>query len=101
MATNTGRLWDYVHGGTGKGLPIPNKPLPIVTIATSAGTGSEMNEWGVICNEKTHEKIGFGDSKLLKPVLAVVDPLYMTTVPPKYTAYQGFDAFFHNEEVMM
>ena len=101
MATNPGRLWDYVHGGTGKGLPIQNKPLPIVTIATSSGTGSEVNEWGVICNDETHEKIGFGDSKLLKPVLAVVDPTYMTTVPPKYTAYQGFDAFFHNEEVMI
>ena len=25
----------------------------------------------------------------------------MTTVPPKYTAYQGFDAFFHNEEGMI
>ena len=44
MATNPGRLWDYVHGGTGKGLPIQNKPLPIVTIATSSGTGSEVNE---------------------------------------------------------
>lgn len=101
MATNPGRLWDYVHGGTGKGQPIPNKPLPIVTIATSSGTGSEMNEWGVICNEQEHEKIGFGDSKLLKPVIAVVDPTYMTTVPPTYTAYQGFDALFHNTEVMM
>lgn len=101
MATNPGRLWDYVHGGTGKGQPIPNKPLPIVTIATSSGTGSEMNEWGVICNEQEHEKIGFGDPKLLKPVIAVVDPIYMTTVPPKYTAYQGFDALFHNTEVMM
>jgi len=101
MATNPGRLWDYVHGGTGKGQPIPNKPLPIVTIATSSGTGSEMNEWGVICNEQEHEKIGFGNPKLLKPVIAVVDPTYMTTVPPKYTAYQGFDALFHNTEVMM
>lgn len=101
MATNPGRLWDYVHGGTGKGQPIPNKPLPIVTIATSSGTGSEMNEWGVISNEQAHEKIGFGDPDLLKPVIAVVDPVYMKTVPPAYTAYQGFDALFHNTEVMM
>ena len=100
MATNPGRLWDYVSGGTGKGLPLVNKPLPIVTIATSSGTGSEMNEWGVICKEDTHEKIGFGNIAC-KPVIAVVDPTYMTTVPPKYTAYQGFDALFHNTEVMM
>ena len=58
MATNDGDLWDYVFGGTDKGKIAPNKPLPIVTIATSSGTGSEMNEWGVICKEDTDEKIG-------------------------------------------
>ena len=100
MATNDGDLWDYVFGGTGKGKIAPNKPLPIVTIATSSGTGSEMNEWGVICKEDTDEKIGMGDRRC-KPVLAVVDPTYMTTVPAKYTAFQGFDALFHNTEVMM
>lgn len=100
MATNPGRLWDYVNGGTGKAQPVTVKPLPIVTIATSSGTGSEMNEWGVICKEDTNEKIGFG-CPACKPVIAVVDPTYMTTVPAKYTAYQGFDALFHNTEVMM
>ena len=100
MATNGGDLWDYVFGGTGKGKIAPNKPLPIVTIATSSGTGSEMNEWGVICKEDTDEKIGMGDRRC-KPVIAVVDPTYMTTVPAKYTAFQGFDALFHNTEVMM
>ena len=100
MATNDGDLWDYVFGGTGKGKIAPNKPLPIVTIATSSGTGSEMNEWGVICKEDTDEKIGMGDRRC-KPVIAVVDPTYMTTVPAKYTAFQGFDALFHNTEVMM
>lgn len=100
MATNDGDLWDYVFGGTGKGKIVPNKPLPIVTIATSSGTGSEMNEWGVICKEDTDEKIGMGDRRC-KPVIAVVDPTYMTTVPAKYTAFQSFDALFHNTEVMM
>lgn len=100
MATNDGDLWDYVFGGTGKGKIAPNKPLPIVTIATSSGTGSEMNEWGVICKEDTDEKIGMGDRRC-KPVIAVVDPTYMTTVPAKYTAFQGFDALFHNTELMM
>lgn len=100
MATNPGRLWDYVCGGTGKAQPLVEKPLPIITIATSSGTGSEMNEWGVICKEDTHEKIGFGNPAC-KPVIAVVDPTFMVTVPAKYTAFQGFDALFHNTEVMM
>lgn len=100
MATNEGDLWDYVNGGTGKGRPLANKGLPIVTIPTTSGTGSEINCWGVISNLETKEKIGFGDTCLI-PVLSVVDPGLMKTVPPKYTAYQGFDALFHNTEVMM
>lgn len=100
MATNPGDLWDYVSGGTGKGQPLVNAALPIVTVATSSGTGSEINCWGVISNHQTNEKIGFGDPSIV-PVLAVVDPELMKTVPPKYTAYQGFDALFHNTEVMM
>lgn len=100
MATNPGDLWDYVHGGTGKGQPLVQKALPIVTVATSSGTGSEINCWGVISNHQTNEKIGFGDPSLV-PVLAIVDPELMRTVPPKYTAYQGFDALFHNTEVMI
>lgn len=100
MATNDGDLWDYVNGGTGKGMPLANKGLPIVTIPTSSGTGSEVNCWGVISNLETKEKIGFG-ADCLVPVLSVVDPELMKTVPPKYTAYQGFDALFQNTEVMM
>ena len=101
MATNPGDLWDYVCGGTGKGQPLTQQPLPIVTITLTAGTASEINNWGVISKTDTHEKIGFGGAPELNPVLAVVDPELMRTVPAKYTAYQGFDALFHNTEVMM
>lgn len=100
MAVNEGVLWDYVCGGTGKCRPIINKGLPVVAIATTSGTGSEMNGFGVISNLETNEKIGFG-VPAFTPVLAIVDPELMLTVPPKYTAYQGFDALFHNTEVMM
>lgn len=100
MATNPGDLWDYVNGGTGKGQPLVGHGLPIATIATSSGTGAEVNCWGVISNHDTKEKIGFGYPELV-PVLAIVDQELMRTVPAKYTAYQGFDALFHNTEVMI
>ena len=100
MATNEGDLWDYVCGGTGKGKALVHPGLPIVTITLTAGTGSEVNCWGVISNLDTQEKIGFGDPRLT-PVLAIVDPELMRTVPSRYTAYQGFDALFHHTEVMM
>jgi alcohol dehydrogenase len=99
MATNDGDLWDYIAGGTGGAKAIEKEPLPIIAVTTTAGTGSEVDQWGVISNEETNEKIGFGGYDSLFPVLAVVDPELMVSVPPTYTAYQGFDALFHSTEV--
>ncbi len=97
LATNDGGLWDYIPIGTGKGMPIKNNPLPIVAITTTAGTGSETDAGAVITNEDTNEK-SFIVHPLLFPVIAIVDPELMLTVPPKFTAFQGFDAFFHSVE---
>lgn len=97
MATNSGDYWDYIHGGTGKGMPIPNNPLPIVSITTTAGTGSEVDPWTVITKEDTCEKIGFGYDKTFS-ILSIIDPDLMMSVPSKLTAYQGFDALFHATE---
>ncbi len=98
MATNDGDLWDYVSGGTGKGNPLVNEPLPIIAVTTTAGTGSEVDQYGVISNDETNEKIGFGGDDSLFPIIAVVDPELMKSVPPKFSAYQGFDALFHSVE---
>ena len=92
--------WDYIQGGSGKGLPIPNKPLPIVCITTTAGTGTEADPWTVITKEDTQEKIGFGCRGTF-PTMSIVDPELMLSVPPKLTAYQGFDALFHAVEGYM
>lgn len=70
----------YLTGGAGKCKSLEKKGLPIVAVATTSGTGSEMNGFGVISNLETKEKIGFGHPALT-PVLAVVDPELMTTVP--------------------
>lgn len=98
MTTNDGDLWDYVVGGSGKGKTLVNEPLPIIAITTTAGTGSEVDQYGVISNEETNEKIGFGGYDSLFPKVAVVDPELMKSVPEKFTAYQGFDALFHSVE---
>lgn len=97
MATNGGVLWDYVAVGSGKGLPIPNRPLPIVAITTTAGTGSETDSAGVITKEDTYEKAFIGAPSLY-PSIAVVDPELMLSVPAGFTAFQGFDALFHSIE---
>jgi len=97
MAKNPGDYWDYIHGGSGKGKTVENGALPIVAITTTAGTGTEADPWTVITKEETNEKIGFGNSDTF-PTLSIVDPELMLSVPPKLTAYQGFDALFHATE---
>ena len=90
-----GRVWDYMATGTSEHRPFNAPLLPFVAITTSAGTGSEVDAGSVITSPVTHEKGAFFSQC---PALAVVDPELMLTVPPKFTAYQGFDALFHNTE---
>ena len=71
---------------------------PIAVVTTSAGTGSEVDTIGVISNPDTNEKIGIGGMAGMFAKYAIVDPELMKTVPPKFTAYQGFDALFHSLE---
>lgn len=97
MACNPGDYWDYIHGGTGKGQPTAGGALPVVAIPTTAGTGTEADPWTVITHEERNEKIGFGNASTF-PVLSIVDPELMVSVPAHLTAYQGFDAFFHAAE---
>ena len=96
MACNDGDYWDYIPAGSGKGRPV-TKALPVIAIPTTAGTGTEADPWSVITNEEAKEKIGFG-STLTFPVLSIIDPELMVSIPPHLTAYQGFDAFFHATE---
>lgn len=95
MSTNGGDFWDYILRGTGKRKSIPNDPLPIIAITTTSGTGTEADPWMVITNG--NEKVGFGYDKTF-PYLSIVDSKLMKTIPPKLTAYQGFDALFHSTE---
>jgi alcohol dehydrogenase len=50
-----------------------------------------------VTKTETNEKIGFG-CKYTYPTLSIVDPELMVSIPPKFTAYQGMDAFFHSVE---
>ncbi len=97
MSTNDGDYWDYVRTGSGKGMPLKNRPLPLVAVTTTAGTGSEADAGAVITNVELNEKTGFGTPYSF-PAISVVDPELMLSVPPKYTVYQGFDVLFHATE---
>lgn len=68
-----------------------------MAVTTTAGTGSETDAGGVITHETRREKMGLVHPFLF-PVLAIVDPELTVSVPPFYTACQGFDALFHSIE---
>lgn len=97
MAVNPGDCWDYVRDGSGKGQPLKNRPLPVIAISTTAGTGSESDPGCVISYPERNEKVSFGTPWSF-PVMSIIDPELMVSVPPQLTAYQGFDVFAHAVE---
>lgn len=63
----------------------PTKALPVATVLTLAGTGSEMNHQAVITNEATKEKVGWKDG-LLFPRFSIMDSAYTHSVSRHQTA---------------
>lgn len=97
MVTNPGDIWNYSLSSQGGKKNAMFDAIPIVAITTSAGTGSEVDIAAVISNDETKEKTGIFFPSMF-PTLSVVDAELMLSVPPKFTAYQGMDAFFHASE---
>ena len=77
-----------------------SEAIPIVCITTSAGTASEVAIASVISDDEADEKTGIFFLSMF-PTLSVVDSDLMMSVPAKFTAYQGMDAFFHASETVV
>ena len=74
------------------------RPLkPLVAIATTAGTGSEVTSVAVIKDTHKQQKDAFQSAHLV-PALAVIDPRMTLTVPPGITAATVMDALTHAVE---
>lgn len=70
------------------------KALPIFTVLTMSGTGSEMSSGSVITNEETKEKIGL-DNPCLRPKASFLVPEFTYTVSPYQTASGSADVISH------
>lgn len=68
--------------------------LPIGTVLTVAGTGSEMNGNAVISNKKSEQKLAI-HSDFLRPRFSILDPTYTFTVSKEQTAAGTVDIFSH------
>jgi alcohol dehydrogenase len=74
-----------------------NSGIPIIAIPTTAGTGSEVNAFGVITDEITHKRFYVGHSSALAKA-AILDPKLTVGLPAKATAATGMDALVHATE---
>ena len=76
--------------------PVTNRVIPVGSILTMAGTGSEMNSGSVITNEAENLKIGrVYPLALVTPRFSILNPEYTYSVP-MYQMISGiFDIFSH------
>ncbi len=84
---------EYLHGRAQVG---PDA-LPLLTIPTTAGTGSEMNRSAILTDPTVHHKDAIRSDHLF-PRIALVDPLLTHDLPAEVTAQTGFDALAHAVE---
>ena len=77
--------------------PTKNKCVPIIAVPTTAGTAAEVTINYVITDEKNNKKMVCVDVNDI-PVVAVVDPDMMATMPESLTAATGMDALTHAVE---
>ena len=82
-----------VYMGKEINVPVP----PMVAIPTTAGTGSEATQFSII-NDTTNNVKMLLKGKVMLPELAIVDPQFTMTAPPRVTVNTGLDALCHAVE---
>jgi len=90
-ATHPGTAWDYLFFREKQPTA---STLPIVTVTTTSGTGSQVTQVAVVTNPAEKSKSALYNSFLF-PKTSIVDPELVRTAPPSVTASTGFDVFAH------
>ncbi|MGB3632917.1 MAG: iron-containing alcohol dehydrogenase [Rubrobacteraceae bacterium] len=94
VAAHGGSILDYEYGNK----PISRRIPPLVTVPTTAGTGSEVTLWAVILDHGRGIKFNVGGTPLIGAYTAVIDPELTLGLPPAFTAGTGMDALAHGIE---
>jgi choline dehydrogenase len=92
VAENGGSILSYEWADP---QPIRKRIPPLITVPTTAGTGSEVTLWSVITDPNRHIKYNVGGTGLIAPYVALIDPLLMLDMPAHITASTGLDAVTH------
>jgi choline dehydrogenase len=94
VAVHGGSIAQYEWGHD----PIVCRVPPLVTVPTTAGTGSEVTLWAVITDPGRKVKFNVGGTALIAAHAAVIDPELMLGLPSAVTAATGMDALAHAVE---
>lgn len=73
------------------------KPLPIIAIPTTAGTGSEVTRYSILTRRDVQTKMSFGNDDTY-PKLAFIDAAYTGSLPYEVVVNTAVDAFSHAVE---
>ena len=90
-------IWEFEDVGDNWAKADNDKIAPIISVPTTAGTGSETGRASVILNEKTGVKNIIFHPKFLSSIV-ILDPVLTVGLPAKITAATGMDALAHNLE---
>lgn len=90
LCANPGDPLRYLEG-VGQGLPLERRPLPVIAVPTTAGTGSEVTRNAVLASPEHGVKVSLRHPWML-PEVALVDPELTYDLPPAITASTGLDA---------
>lgn len=86
------------HGGSVRDYygenQVPGPTVPVVTVPTTAGTGSEVTPVAVLTDPDRTSKVGISSPHLI-PVTAVCDPELTVSCPRWVSATSGADALSH------
>lgn len=91
-ACHEGDVWDFYAGK----LPV-GSVMPVIAIPTLAAAGAEVSFSAVLSNLDTKQKIGLRNEKI-RPVCAILDPVYTFSVPGFHTACGVVDIMSHTYE---
>ncbi|RUO24042.1 alcohol dehydrogenase [Aliidiomarina minuta] len=78
----------------------PTRKLPLITLPTTAGTGSEVTNIAILADTENQIKKGIVSDQLL-PDVAIVSPEMTLSCPRSVTAASGVDALVHAIEAYL
>lgn len=97
IALLTGNEGDHISKYFRQGSVGIKRGIPLITIPTTAGTGSENTQYAVISDSENN---GVKEVPEYAPDLALVDPVLTYTLPKSQTAATGMDALAHCAEAI-